>query len=87
MTTRHLAARVYEHLVLDGPYKSAIKDHIRECATCLEEKYTVNSFQTLKRCHAEFETKIQEALLIKKLNSKPNKQLYAKDSFFLPNIF
>ena len=87
MTTRHLAARVCEHLVLAGPQKSAIKEHIRACAICLEEKYTVNSFQILKSCHAEYETKIQEALLIEKLNPKLNKQLYAKVASFLLTIF
>ena len=45
MTTRHLAARACEHLVLAGSQKSAIKEHIRACAICREEKYTVNSFQ------------------------------------------
>ena len=87
MTTRHLAARASEHLVLAGPHKSAIKDHIRACATGREEKYTVNSFQILKRCHTEYETKIQEALLIKKLNPKSNKQLCAKGVSFLLRIF
>ena len=53
MTTRHLAARACERLVLAGPQKSAIKEHIRACAICREEKYTVNSFQILKSCHTE----------------------------------
>ena len=66
MTTGHLAAIACEHLVLAGPHKSAIKDHIRTCATCRDEKYTVDSFQILKRCHTEYETKIQEALLVNK---------------------
>ena len=48
MTTRHLAARACEHLVLAGPQKSAIKEHILACVICREEKYTVNSFQILK---------------------------------------
>ena len=64
MTTRHLAAKACEHLVLAGPQKSAIKEHIRACANCREEKYIVNSFQVLKSCHTEYETKIQKALLI-----------------------
>ena len=72
MTTRHLAARACENLVLAGPQKSAIKEHIRACAICREEKYTVNSFQILKSCHTEYETKIQEALLLKKVNPKLN---------------
>ena len=33
MTNRHLAARACKHLVLVGPHKSAIKDHICTCAT------------------------------------------------------
>ena len=37
MTTRHLAARACEHLVLAGPQKSAIKEHIRACTICCEE--------------------------------------------------
>ena len=40
--------------------------------------YAANSFQILKRCHTEYETEIQQALLIKKLNPKLNQQLYAK---------
>ena len=87
MTTRHLAARACEHLVLAGSQKSAIKEHIRACAICREEKYTVNSFQILKSCHTEYETKIQEALLIKQLNPKLNKQLYAKGASFLLSVF
>ena len=72
MTTRLLvlAARDCERLVSAKPHKSAITDHIRACATCREETYTVNSFQILKRCHTEYETKLQEALLIDKLNPK-----------------
>ena len=35
----------------------------------------------------QYETKIQEALLIKKLNPKVNKQLYAKGASFLLSIF
>ena len=83
MTTRHLAARACEHLVLAGPHQSAIKDHIRACATGRDEKYTVNSFQILKRCHTEYEIKIQKARLIIKLNPNLNKQLYVKGASFL----
>ena len=72
---------------LAGPHKSTTKDHIRACATCREEKHTTNSLQILKRCHTEYETKIQEALLTKKLNSKKNEQLYAKGASFLLSIF
>ena len=87
MTTRHLVARACKHLILVGPHKSAIKDHIRTCATCREDKYTINFFQILKRCQLQYETKIQEALLIEKLNSKLNEQLDAKSVSFLLSIF
>ena len=87
MTTRHLAARACDHLDLAGLQKNAIKEHIRACAICHGKKYTVNSFQILKSCHTEYETKIQEALLIKKLNPKLNKHLYAKGVSFLLSIF
>ena len=87
MTTRHLDVRPCEHLVLAGPHKSAIKDYTCACAICRDKKYTVNSFQILKRCHTEYETKIQKALQIKKLNPKLNKQLYAEGASFLLSIF
>ena len=36
----------------------------------------MKSFKILKKCVTEYDAKIQEALLIKKLNPKLNKQLY-----------
>ena len=50
-------------------------------------KYTIKFFLILKRCYTEYETKIQDALLIKNINPKLNNQLYAKDATFLLNIF
>ena len=52
-------------------------------------KHSVESFKILKKCvtETEYDTKIQEALLIKKLNPKLNKQLYAKGASFSPSIF
>ena len=87
MTTRRLAARACENLVLAGSYKSAMKDHIRVCATSRDDKYIVTSFQILKRCHMEYETEFQEALLVKKLNPRLITQLYAKGASFLLSIF
>ena len=82
MTTRDLAARPREHLLLAEPHKSAIKNYIRTCATCRDEKHTVNSLQISKRCELEHESKIQEALLIRKLNPRLNLQLYGKGASF-----
>ena len=50
-------------------------------------KHSVESFKILKKCVTEYDTKIQEALLIKKLNPKLNKQLYAKAASFLLSTF
>ena len=54
MTTQHLAARACEHLVLARLRKSAIKEHIRTCAICREEKYTVNQGWQYGTVRSEF---------------------------------
>ena len=74
-------------ILLAGRHKSTMKDHTHACVTCRDEKYTINSLQILKRCHTEYETKIEKALSIKKLNPKLNKQLYAKLASCLLSIF
>ena len=50
-------------------------------------RHAVESLKGLKKCATEYDTKIQEAILIKKLNPKLNKQLYAKGVSFLLSIF
>ena len=88
MSSRHLRSRAREHLNLaDINTKSAIKDHLYDCDKCSSMKLSVESFKVLKKCVTEYDTKIQEALLIKKLNPKSNKQLYAKGASFLRSIF
>ena len=47
----------------------------------------MESFKVLKKCVTKYDTKIQEALLIKKLNPKLNKQIYAKGASFSLSIF
>ena len=56
--------------------KSAIQDHIKSCKPCMETKYDKNNFQILRQCSTTYETKVQEALLIKQHNPKLNAQLY-----------
>ena len=51
------------------------------------ESLTVNNFKVVQKCNNEYETKIQEALFIKKQNPKLNSQLYASGSSFLLNVF
>ena len=88
MSSGHLATRAQEHLnPADINTKSAIKDHLYDCDKRSSIKHSVESFKILKKCVTEYDAKIQEALLIKKLNPKLNKQLYAKGASFLVSIF
>ena len=57
------------------------------CEKYKSESLTVNNFKVVQKCNNEFETKIQEALFIKKQNPKLNSQLYASGSLFLLNVF
>jgi len=63
MTTRHLGIGVQEHLH-HKTLKSPIKDHIDSCDTCKEKNLDINRFKVIRSCNTEYETKIQEALLI-----------------------
>ena len=85
MTTRHLGTRIQEHL--QPKAKSAIRDHINDCQSCKQANINVDSFKVIKTCNTEYNSKIQEALLIKKHNPKLNTQLYAGGSSFLLNKF
>ena len=67
--------------------KSAIKDHIYNCTSCSTNKQPLKSFTILKYCHNDYDTKIHEALLIKRYKPELNKQLYANGASFLLNIF
>ena len=80
MSSRHLGTWAREHLNLsDINTKNATKDHLYDCDKCSATKQqSVESLKVLKKCVTEYDTKIQKALSIKKLNPKLNKQLYAK---------
>ena len=64
MTTRHLGTRIQEHLQVKG--KSAIQDHIDDCQFCNQAYINIDNFKVIRTCNTEYNTKIQEALLIKK---------------------
>ena len=87
MSTRHLRTRAGKHLNLDNSHKSAIKDHLRSCRQCCNGVCNVTSFKILGKCNTDYDTKIHEALPIKKLRTQLNKQLYGKDASFLLNLF
>ena len=67
--------------------KIAISDHIEICHNCMLNIIELNSFKVLRICDSEHATKAQEALLKKKKNSQPNRQLYTYDSSFLLNHY
>ena len=80
MTTRHLGTRIQEHL--QPKAKSAIRDHIDDCHSCKQANINVDNFKVIRTCNTEYNSKIQEALLIKKHNPKANTQLYTRGVFF-----
>ena len=80
MTTRHLSVRVWEHL--HSKVRSAVGKHIDNCHVCKQKPVGVKDFKIMRACSTEYNTKIQEALLIKKCNPKLNSQLYANGSSF-----
>ena len=87
-TKRHLVTRVNEHVALNRiDPQSEIKNHIYKCSTCHEFKLDVNNFKILKHCKTTFDTKISEALLIKKFRPKLNKQLMTRGMSYLLKVF
>ena len=73
MSTRHLSIRVGELLGFHLKIKSSVKDRSISCDICANTKYKVNSFKIIKKSNFKGETKIHEALLIKKRNPGLNR--------------
>ena len=91
-TKRHLVTRVNEHVDLKkldqfDRQKSEIKNHIYDCSSCHEYKLGFNNFEILKRCQNSYNTKITEALCIKRLRPKLNKKLMTKGCSYLLKVF
>ena len=86
-TKRHLMTRVNEHVVLSGSSKSAIKKHIKTCPICYNKNFDFNNFEVLKKCKTPFDTKIAEALFIRKFRPKINKQLLTKGTSYVLKVF
>ena len=88
MTTRHLIDGVKKHTNLKCfQNESEIKRHIRQCHNCLRANIDYKHFCILRNCRGLHETKIHEAVIIKKLQPNLNKQVYAKGASFLLRIF
>ena len=85
MTKQHLGVRVEEYL--HSKKDSAVQNHITVCQSCKGNKQLFNNFCILKTCNTQGSTKIQEALLVKKHNTKLSTRLYASVFSFLLNAF
>jgi hypothetical protein len=83
---RHIVTRANDHLNPKGKI-TEIKSHIFACDTCKTSRksgqLTVENFSILKQCKNEYKTRIAEALLIKKLRPRLNKQQLKGTSYFL----
>ena len=60
---------------------------MNNCHVCKEKPVDANNFKIVRACSTEYNTKIQEALLIKTCNPKLNSQLYANGSSLLLKVF
>ena len=87
MSSRHLGTRVKEHLNFSNKQKSSIKDHIQSCSICSKTKIGLDSFKIIRKFRSDYDTKIHEALLIKKHSPSPNRQLYASGASFFVTSF
>ena len=87
-TKRHLITRASEHLSgQNTSHKSEIKSHIGNCIKCKGSSINLESFKVLKRCRNSFDVVIHEALLIKRLSPKLNKQLFNAGSLYTLKVF
>lgn len=88
-TKRHLLTRVNEHVSLHKPRgpQSEIKTHIYNCPSCHNQFLGIDNFKILKKCKTNYEVVIQEALTIKKLRPKLNKQLMKGGVSYLLKVF
>ena len=88
-TKRHMLTRVNEHLSLHKPnsQQSEIKTHIYGCPTCHNKFLNFENFKIVKKCRTSYEARIIEALKIKKLRPKLNKQLVTKGVSYLLKVF
>ena len=82
-----VTTRVNEHVALSGSSKSEIKTHIKNCPVCHNKMFDSNNFEVLKKCSNAYDTKISEALLIRKFRPKLNKQLLTKGTSYVLKVF
>ena len=97
-TKRHLITRVREHISLLDNTTSYVKNHVKQCNGCRNvkgkiDKYQIDkiqkidNFKILKFCRDEFECRVAEALIIKKLRPSLNKQMLSQGASLFLKIF
>ena len=84
-TTRPLVVRVDEHLA--STKKTAVRKHIDACPTCSGHNFSLKDFQILKRCRTNADTRVHEALLIKKYAPVINKQMFLSGASFVLTVY
>ena len=88
LCNRFVIERVREHLALKRKQLTAVGKHIKGCVACQQAELSIKDFQIVKKCRTEFDTKIFEALYIKKFNPTINRQMFAnRGASFTINIF
>ena len=86
-TKRHLIIRRMEHMALSNIYSnSEVKSHLKTCNTCYSNM-SIGNFKIIKMCSNNFRVIIHEALLIRKLSSSLNEQIFRNGQLYTFKIF
>ena len=80
---RSLRERVNEHL-RPG---TAVSDHIAHCAKCNSVRINIDDFQIMRKCRTKTDAQVYEAMLIKRLNPKLNRQFVKPGQSFTLRVF
>ena len=86
-TKRHLATRVNEHIVPKLAGKSHVFGHIKSCPACSAGSIDLRNFEVVKVCRDEIDSKLSEAFAIKAWKPVINKQMFAKGSSLILNVW
>jgi hypothetical protein len=85
-TTRPLEIRVEEHMP-EEKQKTAVGKHIAKCDSCRARTLALSDFRVLKKCRTNGETRIMEALLIKRKAPVINRQLHLSGASFILTVY
>ena len=81
-----MSVRGLEHLEFKNELpKSEIKNHMIQCVIC--KQCNLDSFDILKNCKTDLESKIFEAIYIKKEMPKLNKNLFNSGSLYTLKVY